>query len=258
MMKKCLLIACLSFPFSATANTYLSDLSDLWWNPNESGWGVTITHSREVVFLTFFIYGADGKATWYTGQADYVSNTSPYVFTGSIYQVSGPWFRNYFDPALVNGRVAGTMTLTAFLETALLTYTIDGVTVSKAISRQTLRNNDLTGSYIGGIKQAQIICRAPFSDGSINSYANFTVASTATTFAMTTIANDGSSCSYTGNYSQSGRMGRSQGNYTCSSGAVGTYDAVEIDANVSGFTGRFSASDNYCSSITGRFAAMRK
>ena len=39
-------------PF-ASANTFTTDLTDLWWNANESGWGVTATHQREVVFLTF-------------------------------------------------------------------------------------------------------------------------------------------------------------------------------------------------------------
>jgi hypothetical protein len=28
-------------------NTWGSDMSDLWWNPDESGWGVNIAHHYE-------------------------------------------------------------------------------------------------------------------------------------------------------------------------------------------------------------------
>ena len=28
--------------------------SDLWWNPAESGWGVTVDHQQDAMFLTFF------------------------------------------------------------------------------------------------------------------------------------------------------------------------------------------------------------
>jgi len=42
-------------------------LSDLWGNAAEPGWGVTVQHQSEVVFLTFFIYRADGTPYWVTG-----------------------------------------------------------------------------------------------------------------------------------------------------------------------------------------------
>ena len=35
--------------------------SDLWWNPAESGWGVTVDHQQDVMFLMFFIYRSDGS-----------------------------------------------------------------------------------------------------------------------------------------------------------------------------------------------------
>ena len=56
---------------TAFANTFGTDMTDMWWNPNESGWGVTATHQNEIVFLTFFVYGTDNRPTWYVGQAAY-------------------------------------------------------------------------------------------------------------------------------------------------------------------------------------------
>ena len=164
----------------AMANTFLSDLSDLWWNANESGWGVTVTHQREIVFLTFFIYGQDGRASWYTAQAVYGGRDSSgaYLFSGSMYRVSGSWFGTLFNPAIVSPQAVGSMSFTVpSLNAANLVYSIDGVTVTKALTRQTFRNNDLTGEYVGAIKQTQTGCRSPYVNGDFNPESSLSNAS---------------------------------------------------------------------------------
>lgn len=251
----------MSFCASAFANTYTTDLSDLWWNENESGWGVNVNHQREVVFLTFFIYGADGRGSWYTGQATNTGQDSrgALIFTGGMYEFSGPANGTPFKSTSVVGRNAGTMTFTAFLDSATLTYTIDGVSVNKFVTRQTFRNNDLSGEYMGAIKRNQSGCLNTTANGDINSSVEFTVTNTATTFSMTLRKPVGGTCTYTGNYVQTGRLGRSTGTYTCTEGAArGAYDFFELEANIQGFLGRFFANDNLCDSVSGRFAAMRK
>jgi hypothetical protein len=42
-----------------------ADYSDLWWNSQESGWGMNIVQQGSIVFVTLFVYGPDGKPTWY-------------------------------------------------------------------------------------------------------------------------------------------------------------------------------------------------
>lgn len=258
-LRKWILIAAMSFCASAFANTYTSDLSDLWWNENEAGWGVNVNHQREVVFLTFFVYGGDGRGTWYTGQASHTGQDSrgALIFTGGMYTFSGPSNGTPFNPASVKGRSAGTVTFTAFLDNATLTYTIDGVVVNKVVTRQTFRNNDLSGAYMGAIKHYQSACVAPYINGEFNTSVEFNVTNTANTLAMTVRKPDGNICSYTGDYTQTGRLGRSQGSFTCTGGLTGTYDAFELEANVSGFLGRFFENGNLCDAA-GRFAAMRK
>ena len=44
--------------------TMATILSDLWWNPNESGWGVTVDQQQDIMFLTFFIAGSNGSPYW--------------------------------------------------------------------------------------------------------------------------------------------------------------------------------------------------
>ncbi|MEQ1517056.1 MAG: hypothetical protein ABL931_11265, partial [Usitatibacteraceae bacterium] len=77
-------------------------------------------------------------------------------------------------------------------------------------------------------------------------------------FSMIVRKTDGSSCTYGGNYIQTGRLGSSSGRYTCTDSTSGTYDAFELEANIQGFLGRYLASDTSCDSVSGRFAAMRK
>ena len=252
-----LLSLVLSSPL-AFANTFTTDLTDLWWNANESGWGVTATHQREVVFLTFFVYGVDGRATFYTGQASYVSQagSGALIFSGPMVETTGPWIGVPFNPNLVTRRQVGTVTFTAFVDTATLNYTVDGTAVTKALTRQTFRNNDLTGGFAGVFRQTSSGCSNPANNGTVENVAGVAITNSATALAMTTNSN-GTICNYTGDYRQSGRMGSSTGTYTCP-GIAGSYELIEIEANPSGITARLSATDNSCSVTTGRFAVVKR
>ena len=240
------------------ANTFTTDLTDLWWNANESGWGVTATHQREVVFLTFFVYGADSRATFYTGQASYVSQagSGALIFSGPMLETAGPWIGVPFNPNLVTRRQVGTVTFTAFVDSATLTYTVDGTSVSKALTRQTFRNNELTAGYAGVFRQTSSGCTNPANNGTVENVAGVSITNSTTSFAMATNSN-GTICNYTGDYRQSGRMGSSVGTYTCP-GIAGSYELIELEANPQGLTARFTARDNSCSNTSGRIALVTR
>lgn len=243
---------------TAMATTFGTDMSDLWWNANESGWGVTATQQNEVVFLTFFVYGADNRAVWYVGQTSYsgIAANGAATFSGPLYQTTGPWIAGFFDPAAVGVRVVGSATMTAFVDSATLNYSVDGVNVSKQITRQTFRLNNLTNQYTGARAQTASGCATPASNGASESSIAVSISNSNSAFAMST--NNGSMvCNYSGDYVQSGRMGSSRGSYSCP-GIAGTYNMFEIEANPSGITARISASDNLCSQYTGRYAGVRR
>ena len=229
------------------------DHADLWWNANESGWGVTVTHQKEVIFLTFFIYGTDGKASWYTGQASYLNNSpqGQNVFTGVMYQVAGPWFGTTFNPALVNARQVGTMTFSAFTNSATLTYSIDGITVTKNITRQTFRRNEINTIYHGTTRTVQSGCIPTSLNGTYLTNTSIGVLNTDTTLRMTSIGagNPPDTCTYNGSYQQTGRLGISIGTYSCNTGASGSYTASAIDASTVGVTARLTGTSNFCSSV---------
>lgn len=254
-LRKCVLIAAMSFCSSAFANTYIFDQTDLWWNANESGWGVTVTHQQDVIFLTFFVYGPDGRAAWYTGQGTYqnVGADGTHVYTGSMYQVAGPWFGASFNPALVNARLVGTMRFAAFVNAATLTYSIDGVSVTKQITRQTLRLNIINTIYHGTAITTQSGCNPASLNGTYTTNTTVGVINTDTTLRMVSIGsgiNPPNTCTYTGDYEQTGRIGLSRGVFSCNTGASGTYTATGIDANGRGITARLAAVSNACSSVS--------
>lgn len=259
-MKKfaaCLLSLWFCSPFSS-ANTFTTDLTDLWWNAGESGWGVTATHQREIVFLTFFVYSTDDRPTFYTAQASYAgqNGAGALIFSGPMYQTTGPWLGTFFNTSSVTVRQVGTATFTAFIDAATLSYSVDGVFVNKQVTRQTFRNNNLTGNYAGIFSETHSGCASSANNGTTERVLGISIDNTDTALSMVTNEN-GAICNYTGNYRQSGRMGSSSGSFTCP-GRSGTYEMVEIEANPSGVTGRFTGQDSLCSNLSGRVGLVKR
>jgi hypothetical protein len=113
------------------------DYTDLWWNPNESGWGLNLVqHAGHQVFGTWYTYASNGKPTWYTMPGG--TWTSPTTFSGNVYATTGPSAASStFDSASVVVRQAGTATLNfSDANNGAFAYTVDGVVESKVITRQ--------------------------------------------------------------------------------------------------------------------------
>jgi N-acetylmuramoyl-L-alanine amidase len=115
------------------------DFSDLWWNANESGWGVSLTHANSNIFATWFAYDTTGKAIWYVAPAcTLLAATTTTSCNSELYSVTGgtaltaPW---------VSGRTVvkreGSFNL-QFTDAsrAVMNYTIGGDTTSRVITRQ--------------------------------------------------------------------------------------------------------------------------
>ena len=125
--------------WSAFDRSNAFNFQDLWWNANESGWGVNLTHQEDTLFATLFTYGPTGQPMWYVmpdGPRTGATNTAV-TFSGPLYRTTGPAFNaNPWTP--INAITVGNMSFT-FTDgnTGTMTYTIDGVPVTKQIKRQT-------------------------------------------------------------------------------------------------------------------------
>jgi hypothetical protein len=126
---------------SASVNFSKADspFTDLWWNPDESGWGVGIFQYRSALFAVLFVYGANGKPTWYVAslrETTRATDASERWFEGPVFATRGSWW--FTAPfALSDVREAGTARIVfpAAGSNAALSYTIDGASVQTVIQR---------------------------------------------------------------------------------------------------------------------------
>jgi len=269
-MKTCsrIVLAVLSLALCMQAramNAFSNDVSDLWWNPDESGWGVNVIEQSNILFATLFVYDQNGQAHWYVASdltSINVPTDRPYEFTGRLYETTGPVFSAAsFAASAVTRRDVGTMTF-EFIPpyNANLSYSVDGAVVSKHVVRQAWATNNLSGNYFGG----QFTIKSPFTPSTCTTKAGLQA------FDNITIAHSGSSvtieaafgtppqelCRYTGTYSQSGHMGEVSGAYSCQTGASGTFKLLEVEVGTNGFSSSYSATTNGCT-VLGNFSAVR-
>jgi hypothetical protein len=114
-----------------------TNYQDLWWNASESGWGLNIAHQGDILFATLFTYDASGRGLWLVMSAGLKQADGSYL--GELYRTSGPAFNAVpFTPIGASDLTAvGTMRLRfSDGERGELTYTYDGATVTKQITRQ--------------------------------------------------------------------------------------------------------------------------
>lgn len=232
---------------NAHASTNSSEITDMWWNPAEAGWGVNIVLQNNVAFMTFFVYDAVENPVWYTSDVHFQGNNGgALVWAGNLYATKGPWFGGPFA-SNVTTRPAGTVTFTLLtLNQAALTYSVDGVTVTKSVQRQTWSNEDYTGTYAGGYSVRYSACSPPSLNGVVEeAVGSISVNQNASSISFD-ISNGSNRCTFAGTYEQVGKLGQVLGNYSCVNGVGGTFSAVEMTPTISGFTARVSGQNQYC------------
>ena len=235
----------LAAPSRASIGT---NFSDQWWNPAESGWGASVLQQYDTLFIDLFVYGPDGLPRWYTAAVYYQPQSGRSLFTGDLYVTSGPWFGAFFNPAAVGSRRVGTLQFDATsTDTATMTYSVDGVVVTKSVERQLWTYEDFSGSYYGGMVYDQNSCVNAASNGHVEELGPFQIDHPANnTFTLALQSNFGN-CTIVGNYSQLGHMGTVDANYSCTYGISGTMTLYELERTGAGMTGRFVADNNACS-----------
>jgi hypothetical protein len=116
----------------------LWNYTDIWWNPSESGWGLNLVHHASgIIFATWFVYGADGRATWYVVPDGLWESAVEY--RGAVYRTTGPTVGETFNPSNVTRAAVGTATfrfsVTDF-DAMTLTMSVEGRTVTRNLRRQ--------------------------------------------------------------------------------------------------------------------------
>ena len=253
------LAAIASSVLASVTAVHAADLSDLWWVESESGWGANVAHQGDILFLTFFVYDRDGRPVWYVGPSTQYQATSPAgkaVYSGTLYETTGPWLGGPFDPNLVTVRPVGTVSFTENATGgAAISYVVNGTTVTKTVTRTTFRlNPSVSGSFVGAWVGTATGCTA---NGKFEIPGVLTLTQAGTAAEMFFQFAQGS-CSISGTYAQAGRLGRISGTISCTSGARGNLVIQDIEANTSGFTARYSGDYGSGCTESGRLAGARE
>jgi hypothetical protein len=122
--------------FTHDARSAATNYSDLWYWQEESGWGLTVEHQGNLIYIAWYTYADDGKPMW---MASLLSRQEDGSYAGIINRPNrGVWsYYDTFGPATTFPLPeVGTSTL-RFLdgEHAVFGYTVGSVTQLKAIRR---------------------------------------------------------------------------------------------------------------------------
>jgi hypothetical protein len=205
-----------------------------------------------------FVYDSNNNPIWYTAT---LNSPGTLNWSGDLYVTHGPWFgTGTFNSALVGLRKVGTMNwFGQFVNNGTLTYSVDGVAVSKNIQRQTLVNDDFSGTYIGGIYLTATGCFNPANNLSGDTTATITVTESGPNVQVLLVAANGTTVTTTGALTQAGQFGNVVGTYiTPASGEMGNAILFEMNVQQNSFTTRYiyNSTNNGCQS-TGYFGGIR-
>ncbi len=122
------------------------DYTALWWNPNESGWGVTVTQQHDMIFAIMYTYDANGNPAWYAASSCPVSGSG---CSGDLYKVTGGSAPTaaWNGSNKVTSKVGSINFAFADRDNGTMNYTIDGVSNSKSITRQMFSGSAGTASF---------------------------------------------------------------------------------------------------------------
>jgi hypothetical protein len=159
-MKRLLIAFSCLFLFST--NAFSGNYTGIWWNSSESGWGVNFSQQGDVLFAAMYVYDPSGRATWYSSSMR-ATMAAPMTFSGDLVATTGPYFGGAFNAGAVASRTVGKMNFNGpSFNRGTLTYSVDGVSVSKTIDQLAFERAPLTGTYaINVVRDATSTCVIP-------------------------------------------------------------------------------------------------
>ncbi|HXF78617.1 MAG TPA: hypothetical protein VN598_07125 [Usitatibacter sp.] len=251
-----------SLPAAATSTGI--DYTDQWWGGSaEHGWGVNFIEQGTTIFATLFVYGQDQTPRWFVATMQGGGGTA---FSGPMYSTTAPYFgAGTFNGDSTVATQVGSMSVNfSNAYNGSLSYSVNGVNVSKSIQRQSFAVNNLTGHYLGGLTATGSNCHNS-PNGAILIFDTMTVTQTGQSAQMVVnfFAANGqaSQCTFSGTLNPQGVMGQiSGGNFNCTVGGsaanVGSFNIDTITATQTGFSGLFTGSDQFCS-YNGYFGGVK-
>ena len=236
--RQCIAALAAFFGLAAHAGSY----TDIWFDPQQPGWGVSIVHQDDNAFATLFVYGPDGRPTWYVSPDAHAIafsgiDGSP-LFRGTLYKTEGSAFGAPFDAARSRTTPVGDFYLEVRAKNRiLLEYTVDGVSGSRLIQRFSFEQPIVSGGFEAqwrlqqtrsGQRIGLLLLNGELSMQFLDGQAEITL-----------LDQFGRTCSLRGPYTLSGKLVGASGTYSCNKGETlaGTFTMTDIEATAHGVTG---------------------
>ena len=213
-------ILCLLTGLSQAANNY----QDWWWNPAQSGMGLNVGQQNDTIFVAWFNYGDDTKASFLTMGGVLSGNT----LTGPLFRNTGPVPGPNYNPALVKQTTVGTATITFNSNNdATLTYSYDNKGGTMALQRFSFANPNLNQTWKVIDSLTISGCANPSVNGELTATAIHKGQQGAgSNFTITTTQLDGS------NMCLSSMMGQPSGSRFNATGTIVCEDGFSANVNI--------------------------
>ena len=214
------LVFCLASGLSHATNNY----QDWWWNPSQSGMGLNVGQQNDTIFVAWFNYGDDSKASFLTMGGVLNGN----ALSGTLYRGTGPAPGPNYNPAVVKQAAVGTATLTFNSNTdATLTYSYDNKSGSMALQRFSFASPNLNQTWKAIDSLVLSGCANSSLNGELTATAIHKVQQgTGSNFTITTTQLDGS------NMCVSSMTGQPAGSRFSATGKIVCEDGFSANVNI--------------------------
>lgn len=262
-MKKVFLVLLLCL----SANLRAQALTDLWWVPEESGWGLTTVHEQNSMVVTLYAHDAAHQPRWYTSALLRYGNTAAGdpEFLGDLYETDGTPLTDPWNPQDVSRRQVGRLFFRARPDgEAEIEYTVDGSTVIKRVRRFTLQEDRLEGMHFATLLRRYDDCDNGFQGVIVDQGILHIDRSSGPPGTpprqlvdMAFTHDEAAVCSFAGAFARYGQSGGMRGLYACSDGSSGPVEFKNIEFNSFGFSARFTAENEHCAGFSGILTGTR-
>jgi hypothetical protein len=256
-------IAATAFACSAGAVSTSTDYTDLWFTASEPGHGLYMVQNGNTIFLTMFVYGGDFLPRWFYASDITPVNGSNTSWSGVLARNQGTSFAVPWSPANLATFTVGTVTLNFTSPSqGTMTYSVDGINVTQQITRFTFINETLAGVYAGGLtatSQCGSAAAAPIAAMDRLTVQHAPPGNPRFIVDFTSSGGTPATCTFTGNYSQQGKIGAlAGGSWTCTGGSTssGTFTLSEVAVNRNGLSAHFTGQQPGCT-LDGYFGGIR-
>ena len=244
----------------ATGLAHAGTYSDLWYNPQEPGWGLNVVQQAENAFVTLFVYGPDRQPTWLVSSDAqinaYGAGAQP-QFRGTLFRTEGAPYTGPHGPGAVVP--VGELYLETLSRNRMrVHYSVDGRQYVKEVQRQTFAEEPATGNFLGQfVLRVSTGSQPPVGTSIYHGEVLLHLDGEGTLF-LRVDDHLQRRCEYRGPYQATGKLFTASGAFTCTAGdaLAGTFEISELETTAHGITGALRASSATVNQ-SGRFAAVR-